>query len=177
MVDQHSKIALNCCLSCVDFFLVASKEHHLLVLKHIYNPITAMGFSAMFTFQLDDNRGKHCRHPIAIMWVVDTFGQYCRAKTVKIYTIHCLWFGCPSELVDYFHLGSNLRKRTRCSILTFFKVWFETSYNETIFIHHKTPKTNFSGLTLLLAWSQNSKWIYRAGRQQSKLRSFKYLNM
>ena len=38
--------------------------------ERIYNPITAMGFSAMFTFQL---RG--CRHPIAVLGVVDTFGQ------------------------------------------------------------------------------------------------------
>ena len=30
-----------------------------------------MGFSAMFTFQL---RGKHCRHSIAVMGVVDMFG-------------------------------------------------------------------------------------------------------
>jgi hypothetical protein len=35
--------------------------------KHIYNPITAMGFSAMFTFQLDSTRRKtlpapHCRN-------------------------------------------------------------------------------------------------------------------
>ena len=31
----------------------------------------AMGFSAMFTFQLDNT--KHCRHPIVVMGVVDTF--------------------------------------------------------------------------------------------------------
>ena len=30
-----------------------------------------MGFGAMFTFQLDNTKSKHCRHPIAIM-----FGQY-----------------------------------------------------------------------------------------------------
>ena len=45
--------------------------------KRIYHPITAMGFSAMFTFQLDNTkslRGKHCRHPIAVMGVVDMFG-------------------------------------------------------------------------------------------------------
>ena len=40
--------------------------------ESIYNPITAMGILAMFTFQLE--RGKHCRHPIAVMGVVDTFG-------------------------------------------------------------------------------------------------------
>ena len=33
-----------------------------------------MGFSAMFTFQLDNTkRGKHCWHPIAVMGVDDTF--------------------------------------------------------------------------------------------------------
>ena len=48
-------------------------SHILSVPEHIYNPITAMGFSAMFTFQLNNTRGKHCRHPIATMGVVDTF--------------------------------------------------------------------------------------------------------
>ena len=38
--------------------------------ERIFNPITAMGFSAMFTFQLDNTK----RHPITIMGVVDTFG-------------------------------------------------------------------------------------------------------
>ena len=41
----------------------------------IYNPIMAMGFSAMFTSQLQVIlRGKHCRRPIAVMGVVDTLG-------------------------------------------------------------------------------------------------------
>ena len=40
--------------------------------ERIYNPITAMGFSAIFTFQLGTLRGKYCRHPIAVMGVVDT---------------------------------------------------------------------------------------------------------
>ena len=40
--------------------------------ERIYNPITAIGFSAMFTFQLRD---KHCQHPIGVMGVVDTFGH------------------------------------------------------------------------------------------------------
>ena len=40
-----------------------------------YLQITAMGFSAMFTFQLDNTEGKHCRHPIAVMGVVDMFGH------------------------------------------------------------------------------------------------------
>ena len=34
--------------------------------------ITAMGFSAMFTFQL---KGKHYLHLFAVMGVVDSFGQ------------------------------------------------------------------------------------------------------
>ena len=42
----------------------------------IYNPISAMGFWAMFTFQLDNPKSKHCWHPIVIMEVIDTFGQW-----------------------------------------------------------------------------------------------------
>ena len=44
--------------------------------EHIYNPITAMGVLAMFTFSWSTLGGKHCRHPIAVMGVVDTFGPY-----------------------------------------------------------------------------------------------------
>ena len=33
---------------------------------------TAMGFSAMFDFQQDNTKRKHCRHPIAVMGVVDS---------------------------------------------------------------------------------------------------------
>ena len=40
----------------------------------IYKPITAMGFSTMFTFQLTTLRSKNCCHPIAVMEVVDMFG-------------------------------------------------------------------------------------------------------
>ena len=50
------------------------RSSHLLP-EHIYNSITAMGFSPMFTFQLTTLRGKHYRHPIAVMGVVDTFGH------------------------------------------------------------------------------------------------------
>jgi hypothetical protein len=33
-----------------------------------------MGFSALFTIQLDNTKKyKHCQHPIAVMGVVDTF--------------------------------------------------------------------------------------------------------
>jgi hypothetical protein len=37
--------------------------------ERIYNPITAMGFSAMFTFQLDNT------NIAGTPFVVDTFGQ------------------------------------------------------------------------------------------------------
>ena len=44
--------------------------------KRIYNPITAMGFSAVLPFSWITLRDKHCRHLIiAVMGVVDTFGQ------------------------------------------------------------------------------------------------------
>ena len=58
--------------------------------ERIYNPITAMGFSAMLTFQLDNNstRGKHCWHPIAIMGVVNALGQ--RLIYRIPYPLHCL---------------------------------------------------------------------------------------
>ena len=35
--------------------------------KRTYNPITAMGFSAMFIYQLDILKGKYCRHHINVM--------------------------------------------------------------------------------------------------------------
>ena len=44
-------------------FLLLPAEYSRAFPEHIYNPITPMGFSTMFTFQLDNN----CRHPIAIM--------------------------------------------------------------------------------------------------------------
>jgi hypothetical protein len=44
--------------------------------ERIYNPITAMGFWQCLLFSWTTLRGKHCRHPIAVMGVVDTFGQY-----------------------------------------------------------------------------------------------------
>ena len=40
-----------------------------------YNPIMAMGFSAIFTFHLDNFKSNHYRHPIAVMGVVDTLGM------------------------------------------------------------------------------------------------------
>jgi hypothetical protein len=43
--------------------------------ERIYG-IMAMGFSAMFTFQLETLRGKQCRHPIAVMGVVEIFRPY-----------------------------------------------------------------------------------------------------
>ena len=45
-----------------------------ILLERIYNPITAMVFSAMFTFSWTILRGKNCRHHIAVIRVVDTFG-------------------------------------------------------------------------------------------------------
>ena len=42
--------------------------------KCIYNPITAMEFLAMFTFQLDNTKGKLYWHPIAVMGIADTEG-------------------------------------------------------------------------------------------------------
>ena len=49
--------------------------------ERIYQLIAAMGFLALFTFQLDNTMRKtlpapHCQHPIAIMGVVDTFRLY-----------------------------------------------------------------------------------------------------
>jgi hypothetical protein len=43
--------------------------------EHIYNPITAMWFSAMFTFQLDITKRQTFPAPIAVMGVVGMFGQ------------------------------------------------------------------------------------------------------
>ena len=45
------------------------------MLERIYNPFMAMGFGAMLPFSLTTLRYKHCQHPIAIMGVVDMFGQ------------------------------------------------------------------------------------------------------
>ena len=41
--------------------------------ERIYNPITAMGFWQCLPFSWTTLRVKHCRHPIAVMEVVDTF--------------------------------------------------------------------------------------------------------
>ena len=43
--------------------------------KRIYNSITAMDFWQCLPFSWTTLRGKHCRHPIAVLGVVDTFGQ------------------------------------------------------------------------------------------------------
>ena len=53
-------------------------------LQRIYNPITAMGFRQCLPFSWTTLRGKHCRHPIAVMGVVDTFEQ---CLTVLIYIL------------------------------------------------------------------------------------------
>ena len=44
--------------------------------ERIYNPITAMGVSAMFTFQLDNTKEVNIAGTLLpLMGVVDTFGQ------------------------------------------------------------------------------------------------------
>ena len=53
--------------------------------KRTYNPITVMGFSAMFIYQLDILKGKHCRHPITVMGVVDTFQQCITTALDKVF--------------------------------------------------------------------------------------------
>ena len=58
----------------------------------IYNPITAMRFSAMFTFQLQI-RGKHCRRPIAVM-----LGNQQKQK-LKVFTQFFSSFGTPVKLL------------------------------------------------------------------------------
>ena len=56
----------------------------------IYNSIRAMGFSAMFTFQLQIIlKGKQCRRPIAVMGVVDHLGHY-RPRLVLFYFEFCM---------------------------------------------------------------------------------------
>ena len=46
-----------------------------LMSEHIYNPITAMGFSKCLPFSWTIIRNKQCRHPFVVMGVVDMFGQ------------------------------------------------------------------------------------------------------
>ena len=54
----------------IDSFLVHSAQTNL-------QPHYGNGVSAMFTFQLDNTRSKHCRHPLAVMGVVVYFrAQY-----------------------------------------------------------------------------------------------------
>ena len=69
--------------------------------QRIYNPITAMGFSSMFTSQLYIIlRGKHCRRPIAVMGVVDTLGLRRMCK-LSVCTIN-LTLGSAMLLTSYF---------------------------------------------------------------------------
>ena len=51
-----------------NFMVIATAER-------IYNPIMAMGFWQCLPFIWTTLRGKHCRHPIAVMGVVDMLGQ------------------------------------------------------------------------------------------------------
>ena len=61
-------------LICKDFRLHPHKQH-----THCPNvsttPLRQWGFRQCLPFSWTKLRGKHCRHPIAIMGVVDTFGQ------------------------------------------------------------------------------------------------------
>ena len=62
--------------------------------EHIYSTIMTMVFLSIFTLQLD-NIGKHCRHSIAIMGVVDSgvFGSYKQCSRWEFRkAIASLWF-------------------------------------------------------------------------------------
>ena len=59
-------------------------ETNFMKINFIYNLITALGFSAMFTFQLDNIWGKHCQHPIAVMEVVLE-----KSFLIVIFAHHC----------------------------------------------------------------------------------------
>ena len=39
-------------------------------------PLRQWGFRQCLPFSWTTQRGKHCRHPIAVMGVVDTFGRW-----------------------------------------------------------------------------------------------------
>ena len=63
--------------------------------ERIYNPIRQWGFRQCLPFSWTTLRGKNCRHPIAVMGVVDTFGpgsfSQCQAfKKVICNTFHSL---------------------------------------------------------------------------------------
>ena len=72
-------------------FLLLPAEYSRAFFEHIYNPITAMGFWPCFPFSWTTLGGKHCRHPIAIMGVVDMFGLcHVRANISKSNVHHYL---------------------------------------------------------------------------------------
>ena len=50
--------------------------------ERIHNHITAMGLSAMFTFQLDNTNRQTLPAPHCLMGVVDTFGQGCLQRGI-----------------------------------------------------------------------------------------------
>ena len=101
-------------------------------LERIYNPITATGFSAMFTFQLDKLRGKHCRHPIAVIGVVNKFGHgqenreqplwsissQCNSFSLTLYHKYCVKNGFIFAL-QFFLLISDSLGGVTYSLLTF----------------------------------------------------------
>ena len=73
-------------------------------LKRIYNPITA--FWQCLPFSWTEIRGKHCRHPINVMGVVDTFEHgFISQKVKKLQEAESLPF-CPT--VAAFLLNSAL---------------------------------------------------------------------
>ena len=56
-------------------------------------PLRQWGLRQYLPFSWTTLRGKHCRHPIAVMGVVDTFGQYVLA------------YSCLSESSFFHPLG------------------------------------------------------------------------
>ena len=63
-------------------------------LKRIYNPIAV--FSQCLPFSWTEIRGKHCRHPINVMGVVDTFEHgFISQKVKKLQEAESLPF-CPT---------------------------------------------------------------------------------
>ena len=89
----------------------------------IYNPIMAMGFFVNSA----GLRGKHYRHPIAVMGVADTFGFSCWKLRVW-----CLWIApillsslssqCPKEFSFMYYWECT-------SLVSFFSVLFSYMYS------------------------------------------------
>ena len=58
------------------FFWVSTLIRSWFCLNVSTTPLRQWGFQQRLLFSWTTLRGKHCRHPIAIMGVVDTFGPY-----------------------------------------------------------------------------------------------------